>query len=300
MNEESKKVDLTKYTENHIDKNLPNSLDIYEKKHDENPPKKPSKKGIVGFLLLIGTFLFKLKVPLLIVLSKFKFIFAALKFSKFFTMFFSMFVTIFIYAKLYGFAFGIGFVILILIHELGHFLTAKYLNLDVSAPVFIPFIGALIAMKEAPKDSITETKVAFGGPILGSLASIICFYIGITFNSGLFLSLALVGFILNIFNLIPIHPMDGGRIVTSISPKLWFIGIPILLILMIVFFSPIMLLIIILGIKQIINYFKIKDKNYYNVPVKLRNTFGLLYFSSIAILGFFIVYITQLLDSIAI
>jgi Zn-dependent protease len=293
MSNDQPKINLENNDKNHNNAEFLNNNPL--ENNIEIIKKKKSKTGILGLLGVIGALLLKFKFIIILVLSKLKYLLVLLKFSKFSSTFISMFITIFIYAKLYGFYFGIGFVTLILVHEIGHYVVAKYLNLNVSGPVFIPFIGALISMKETPKDAVVEAKIAFGGPILGSFASFICLYIGLEFELQLLLALSYMGFFINIFNLIPIIPMDGGRIVKAISPKIWFIGIPILIILMITYFSPIMLLIIIMGIYEVVNYFKNKNSEYYNVPTKLRTIFSITYISLISALTASIFYVHEII-----
>lgn len=253
-----------------------------ESGNENNKYEKPKKKKKGLWILFTG---------LLAILSKLKFLLVILKFSKFASTFISMFLMIFIYAQMYGWSFGIGFVLLLFVHEMGHYLTAKYLNLDVSVPIFIPFVGALINMKEQPNNAVTEAKMAIGGPILGSIGAFACFISYYIFNQDFLLALAYVGFMLNLFNLIPLHPLDGGRTVSAISPKLWLIGIPVGVVAIFKFFNPILILILILGVIQFINQWKNPDKAYYDVPIKTRILFALIYFGLMTMLGIGMTYI---------
>lgn len=137
----------------------------------------------------------------------------------------SMAVTIGAYALVSPIWFAVGFVLLILVHELGHVWAAKRKGLPVSAPVFIPFIGALITMKRHPKDAVTEAYIAMGGPLVGTLGATAVYIAGIVFDNPLLFVLANVGFLINLFNLLPIHPLDGGRIATAVSRWLWVVGL---------------------------------------------------------------------------
>src|SRR5436190_267033 len=110
----------------------------------------------------------------------------------------------------------VGFVLLIFVHECGHLLAAKRLGLKVGAPVFIPFMGALIALKEAPRNAWIEAQVGIGGPMLGTLGAGICEVIYLAGGNPLFRALAYSGFFLNLFNLMPVGFLDGGRIVTAL------------------------------------------------------------------------------------
>ncbi len=178
---------------------------------------------------------------------KLKFIFAAVFKFKLFTVAGSMIVSIGAYALLWGWQFAVGFVLLLLVHEMGHVLEAKRQGLPVSAPMFIPFLGALITLKKLPDNAWAEAKVAIAGPILGSLGAAAVWGVGEAIDSELLVGLAFTGFFLNLFNLAPISPLDGGRIVAAIHPVLWIIGLAALLGLVIVAPNPILILILVLG-----------------------------------------------------
>jgi len=121
--------------------------------HAENTSKPLIKKNLKpkkGILAMLGAGL--------AILSKFKFLLVFLKLGKISTTLISMFVMIWLYAATFGWAFGVGFVALLFAHEMGHYIMARRLDIDVSAPLFIPFVGAVISMKQAPKDAVTEAK----------------------------------------------------------------------------------------------------------------------------------------------
>lgn len=250
-----------------------------------------NKKGVWSIIGGIIAFLLKFKAIIILILTKLKFILVLLKLGKFASTFISMLIMIWVYAKIYGWAFGIGFVMLLFIHEMGHYLCAKYIKLHVTLPIFIPFVGALISMKDTPKDAVAEAKLAIGGPLLGSLGSLICFLLYFPLKQDFLMALAYTGFVLNLFNLIPLHPLDGGRTVSAISPKLWLIGIPAGVIALIKFFNPIILLLLVLGVLQLINQWKNPDKSYYDVPSYTRIIFAVIYFGLIALLGSGMTYI---------
>ncbi|AIQ73914.1 MULTISPECIES: site-2 protease family protein [Paenibacillus] len=158
-------------------------------------------------------------------LLKGKAILSLLKIGKIAGPLISMMVSIGAYALIYPWGFAIGIVLLLLVHELGHVIAAKRIGLPVSAPLFIPFLGALITMKKHPLDAKTEAYVAFGGPILGTIGSTAVFGAAYYMDSPLLYSLAYIGFLLNLINLLPIHPLDGGRIATAVTRWLWLVGL---------------------------------------------------------------------------
>lgn len=177
----------------------------------QKPPRKKSPLAIGGFLAVL--------------LSQGKLLLAALKFGKVGGAVISMFITIWAYAYLAPLPFAIGIVVMILIHELGHVLAAKLKGLPVSAPVFIPFLGALITMKKNPTDAATEAFIGIGGPILGTLGGVAAFALGMYVDSPVIVSVAYAAFYLNLINLLPIHPLDGGRIATAVTRWLWIVGL---------------------------------------------------------------------------
>ncbi|MBP1993504.1 site-2 protease family protein [Paenibacillus eucommiae] len=177
--------------------------------------KTTNKRNPLWFLGALGIFL----------LTQAKLIIPLLKFGKVGGAVISMFVTIGAYALIAPWSFAIGLVVMILIHEMGHVAAAKYKKLPVSAPVFIPFLGALITMKRNPRDSVTEAFIAFGGPLIGTLGAVAAFYLGLSIDSRLMISIAYIGFLLNLINLLPIHPLDGGRISTAVTRWLWLLGL---------------------------------------------------------------------------
>ncbi|MFS0723299.1 site-2 protease family protein [Paenibacillus sp. 1P07SE] len=159
----------------------------------------------------------------LFLLSKGKTVLLAL--SKFSGPLISMGITVGAYALFSPIWFAVGLVLLILVHEIGHVLAAKRKGLPVSLPLFIPFIGALIMMKKHPKDAVTEAYIAMGGPVVGTVGALVVYIAGYALDNPFLLVLANVGFLINLFNLIPIHPLDGGRISTAVSRWLWLVGL---------------------------------------------------------------------------
>src|SRR6202049_2565343 len=141
----------------------------------------------------------------------------------------TMLLMIWIYTRMWGWQFGVGFALLLLVHECGHLLVAKKFGLKVGAPVFIPFMGAFIALKEAPRNAWIEACVGIGGAILGSLGALRWHSLGGIFDAAVFIALAWFVYFLNLFNLTPVGMLDGGRIVTALSRWLWLPGFAVLI-----------------------------------------------------------------------
>ncbi|TBL71431.1 metalloprotease [Paenibacillus thalictri] len=177
------------------------------------------------------------------VLAKAKALLPLLKLGKAGGAVLSMLVTVGAYAILFPFGFAVGFVLLILGHELGHVIAAKRKGLPVSGIFFIPFLGALTNMKRNPRDAVTEAYIAFGGPLVGSMCALAVFAAALVWNHPLLYSLAYVGFFLNLINMLPINPLDGGRIVVAVSRWMWVVGLVGGLV--VIYFMPNIILIII-------------------------------------------------------
>jgi Zn-dependent protease len=172
-----------------------------------------------------------------------------LKFAKFGPVLKSvafMAMSVGVYALLFGWRYAVGFVLLMLVHELGHYAAAQRLRLNVGLPTFIPFVGAWIELRDQPMSVEQEASIAFAGPFAGTLAAAAVLALSLQQHSPLLMALAYAGFFLNLFNLIPVTPFDGGRIVAILSPKVWFAGVPILVGAFLLSPSPMFLMILLL------------------------------------------------------
>ena len=187
----------------------------------------------------------------------------------------------------WGAWFAVGFVLLIFVHECGHLLVARRLGLKVGAPVFIPFMGAIIALKDAPRNAWIEAQVGIGGPMLGTLGAAVCEMIYLATDNPMFQGLAYTGFFLNLFNLAPIGFLDGGRIVTALSPWLWLVGLVIVLGMTILHPNFILIIILIFSAPRIFFLFRQKtdeERRYYEVTPGQRLTIATMYFGLVALL----------------
>ena len=229
-------------------------------------------------------------------------LFVAGKMGKLLTTGGTMLLSIFAYSMVFGWPYAVGFVLLIFFHEMGHYIAARLCGLDVGAPMFIPFVGAWISMKELPHNVHTEAYVGFAGPFAGTIASLICYWIARSFDSHLMLALAYAGIMINLFNLIPISPMDGGRITAIISPKVWLFGMPLLAALFLYNPSPMLILIAILAFPQVKAALQ-KDggasnmpEGYYDVPMETRVNYAVFY---LGLTGFLAIMAYQLHGNLA-
>jgi len=220
--------------------------------------------AIVAFLAKFGA-----------VLLKFKFLF-------------SMFVSAAFYVWLGGWWFGIGLIVLLFVHEMGHVIEAKRQGLPVSVPVFIPFIGALITMKQMPHNAWREARLALAGPLLGSAAALALYILGAAYDSQQLKALAFLGFLINLFNLLPVIPLDGGRITAALHPALWFLGFLALLALVIYQPNPVLILILLLAGSELWRRWRMRRlpqiREYYRVRPHQRLIVAIIYFGLAAAL----------------
>ena len=199
----------------------------------------------------------------------------------------SMLVSVAAYAWIWGLPFAIGFVLLIFVHELGHVLELRRQGVPASAPLFIPFLGAVIGMKGLPDDAWKEARVALAGPILGSVGAAACWIAGEATGSDVLIGLAFVGFFLNLFNLIPIVPLDGGRAVGALHPVLWFVGLLMMLALVVLRPNPILILIVVVGGLDLWRRWRERGdaERYYDLPARQRVMVGVVYLGLVAVLA---------------
>jgi len=201
------------------------------------PPRWKGALGAIGAAaFLVVKFAAKLKAVLLL-LPK----------LKLFTTSASMLVSIGAYTLIWGWKFAVGLVLLLLVHEMGHVWQARREGLEASAPLFIPFLGAAIALKSLGKDAAVEARVGLAGPIVGSLGACVPLAIWLITGEELFQALAFFGFFLNLFNLAPVLPLDGGRAMAALTPWMWIVGYALLVAATVAFPNPIMLLILLFG-----------------------------------------------------
>ncbi len=185
----------------------------------------------------------------------------------------SFLVSAWIYGASFGWTFGVGFAVLLLLHELGHFIAIRWYGMPAGAPVFIPFFGAAIFLRQRPQTPQQEYVIAAAGPLAGTLASLACLLLGFALRQPVLLSLAYFGFFLQAFNLIPVWPLDGGRMVAAVDRRIWWVGIPVLLLVAWLSHSVIALIIAALLLWQFFSYRRMAAPNI-PVPPLQRLAFG--------------------------
>jgi Zn-dependent protease len=200
----------------------------------------------------------------------------------------SMAVSIAAYASLWGWKYAVGFVLLILVHEMGHVVMLRARGIKASAPIFLPFLGAFVAMKSAPRSVYEEAESALAGPLLGTVGALALAWVAHADGSGLLRSLAFTGMLINLFNLLPALPLDGGRVAGALHPAIWVVGLLALLGLEIHSPSPILLLVIVLGSYELWHRWRGRNsaasKAYLTLTSQQRMRIGLAYVGLVVVL----------------
>jgi Zn-dependent protease len=228
---------------------------------------------------------------------------SGLKWGKLATTGGTMLLSLAVYATLWGWPYAAGFIALMFAHEMGHYVAARQCGLNVTAPAFIPFVGAWINLKEQPRDVRTEAYVAVAGPLVGTVSAVAIYLWSRWTGSTLLLAIAYAGLFLNLFNLLPVSPLDGGRITAIISPRVWLIGAPVMLAVLLYRPSPVLAIIAIVAFPQLIKAWKYDPKApenlaYYGVPLQTKLEYGGLYLALTAYLGVMTFEVHEMLGSV--
>jgi Zn-dependent protease len=246
-------------------------------------PRKPLFKRVGGGLAALGVLLAKLGSSLkalLLLLPKLKLL----------TTSGSMLVSVAAYSLIWGWRFAIGFVVLLLVHEMGHVIQLRREGIPASAPLFIPFLGAVVGAKSLGDDAVAEARVGLAGPVLGTLGAAACIPLYHATGNDLFRALAFTGFFLNLFNLLPVVPLDGGRAMAAMAPWMWFVGFLGLLALAIFRPNPIILIIVLFAGMEMWRRWQARrhgdetTQAYYRVPRRARFAVAAVYLGLVAVL----------------
>ncbi|MDE3069976.1 MAG: site-2 protease family protein [Acidobacteriota bacterium] len=199
------------------------------------------------------------------------------------------------YSILFGWEFAVGLVALLFVHEMGHVIQLRREGIRASAPFFIPFLGAMIAAKSLGENALAEARVGLAGPILGSIGAAAVGIAGVLLEpshaGNLLLGLAYFGLFLNLFNLIPVVPFDGGRAMAAVAPQMWFVGIGGLVLIGLLLQSVFAFVFVLLALREMpVRWRQLRSRTlvtaaYYRVPRRARVTIGLLYVGLIVALA---------------
>lgn len=232
----------------------------------------PERRSSAGKRTLLGS----LGAGAAVLLSKLKFLGILGTVLKLKTLA-TMFLSIAVYATQWGWGFATGFVLLILLHETGHAVAMRAEGIPATAPVFIPFVGAFIAMRGRPRDAYVEAKVAIAGPVVGSIAAWATLAAGLSFGRPLLVGLGHAAVMLNLFNLIPVSPLDGGRVAGVFTRPFWIVGYAVGIAATVLTRSPILVLVMVVGLYTMWQRTRHPVPGYDSVPGGRRLAMGLAY-----------------------
>jgi Zn-dependent protease len=260
---------------------------VFEPFRAPDPPANPTNpRRRSWFKRRLGPIL----AALLALVAKLKTLLLLLPKLKLLTTAGTMLVSVAAYSLLWGWEFAAGFVVLLLVHEMGHVIALRREGIKASAPMFIPFLGALISARSLGDNATAEARVGLAGPILGSIGSAACILIWHATGNDLWRALAYTGFLLNLFNLLPVVPLDGGRAMAAMAPWMWFGGFLALIPLLFFFPNPIFLLILFFAGRETYRRWRLRrtggaqQDRYYRVSRRDRLVIAAVYLGLIALL----------------
>jgi Zn-dependent protease len=208
--------------------------------HEQAPPPeiapdpRPWWRRGLSWLVVAGAFLLKFGKAALLLLPK----------AKLLTTSGSMLVSLAAYSLIWGWKFALGFIVLLFVHEMGHVIQLRREGIEASAPMFIPLFGAVVMARSLGDDATAEARVGLAGPVLGTLGALALLPIAIATGQDFWYALVFIGLFLNLFNLLPVVPLDGGRAMAALSPWMWFVGLFAMALLAFVYPNPIIFLIL--------------------------------------------------------
>jgi len=248
-------------------------------------------KFLSGLLLLLGVGALKAKAFLLLFVEKIRILFVN-PFEGFGAMQYaiaggSFVVTIAAYATQWPLAVVVGFVVITLIHEIGHAIAIRAKGLRAGFMVFVPFVGGAVTLKDQPRTAYDDALIGLAGPFTGTLASLVCLQLYKWTNDPLWLLIAFMGFAINLFNLLPIGMLDGGRISAAVTKWMWVIGGGVIIYKVIDQPNPLIIAIAVLAAFQVYASLEREktDKRFYEVSPSQRAAIAVMYFALVIFLG---------------
>jgi Zn-dependent protease len=157
-------------------------------------------------------------------------------------------------------------------------------GIPAGAPAFIPFVGAFVAMQGQPRDAGVEARVAMAGPILGSLAAWAVLAAGLALDQRLLVALGHTAVLLNLLNLVPVPPLDGGRVAGAFPRTFWVIGYTVGGVALFLTRSPLLLIVLAVGLWTLVRRWRDPVPGYDTLPRRQRTAIALAYAALVAAL----------------
>jgi Zn-dependent protease len=243
--------------------------------------RKTLRERILGPIVVVGALLAKFGKVALLFATK----------AKFLATSGSMLVSVAAYALIWGWTFAVGFVALLFVHEMGHYIQLRREGVKPSGMLFIPFLGAVVGTRSLGGSALAEARVGLAGPVLGTIGCLVTAGIYLATGNEFWKALAFTGFFLNLFNLLPVLPLDGGRAMAAMAPWMWFVGFGAMIALLFIAPNPILILILVFGGLETYRRWKQRksgaegNASYYSVKPIHRLAVGTVYVGLLLLLG---------------
>ncbi|GAA1387508.1 site-2 protease family protein [Catellatospora chokoriensis] len=199
----------------------------------------------------------------------------------------SMLLSVLFYALHWGLPFAVGFVLLLFVHEMGHVVALRAQGVRASAPMFIPGFGAFVTVEGEQRSVVDEALSSLAGPVAGVCGVLAVYGLSDLTGSTMLRALAYTGFLLNLFNLLPMLPLDGGRVAGALHPRIWFAGLIGAAVLLYFMPSPVLVFVLVLGGIETVARWRDRRAGrqdaYFDVPARRRWQIGLAYVAVAAV-----------------
>jgi Zn-dependent protease len=200
---------------------------------------------------------------------------------------FSALVSLGFYSLAFGPWTAVGLVSMLFVHEMGHVLEIRRQGMQATAPIFIPFLGAAIFQRSHPTTAVKQAQIGIAGPIAGTIGATVAFFLYLSTGQEVLLLTALIGFGLNLFNLIPVWQLDGSWILAPVSKWVYVAGYALVVLAILWLHSILLILVAVLGLSSLVQRFRQAQSPYYaSVPASARWALGTAWFGLVLYLGY--------------
>ena len=190
------------------------------------------------------------------------------------------------YAWLRGPWFAAALISMIFVHEMGHVLEIRRQGMQATAPIFIPFLGAAIFQRSHPTSALKQAQIGIAGPIAGTIGATAAYLLYLSTGWDVLLLAAVLGFVINLFNLIPVWQLDGSWILAPVSKWVYVAGYGLVVLAILWLHSIFLIIIAVFGLSSLVQRFRAAQSPYYtSVPVRARWALGAAWLALVVFLG---------------